>query len=155
MLPPYTSPDGLPAVAEVRATTVMRVLGHLVGGEGDGFGTRQLTYDESASLVHREPAPEVGQSEGVLAIAAVRGSDQLRTGRYSARWPSMHHCKTPNLLARSSRRTCEFHQQMALTIVPSLRENSFPVVRLLRRDHMPMAAAVAEEADRALRGVNC
>src|SRR5689334_13655513 len=34
----------------------------------------------------------------------------------------MRHRKEPNLLARSSRRTCEFHQQKALTILSSLRE---------------------------------
>ena len=58
------------------------------------------------ALVDRDPALQVGQREGLLAVAAVGRADQVEERRRSRRSAAAGRRRTPSRPARSCRRTC-------------------------------------------------
>jgi hypothetical protein len=52
--------------------------GDLADGEGYAFSSTALAQSKSGSNVDGNAALEVGQGKGVLAIATVRGADEIK-----------------------------------------------------------------------------
>ncbi len=131
----------------------MRMRRNLVGGQSHGFHARAFTDDEGVAEVgahvQRHAALQVGQGEGLLAVAAVGGADQLEQCIVVGDRHDRPVAQRPACWCESCWRTCGSRQCTVATSLP-------PIDRLPERTAPPRHAARRfDDVTRSCRSCAC